>query len=298
MAGVLLAWEGGTSVVKNRTPLKRGLLLGGAGLGALALAGCTQGTIDQWGRWGMPVAASEQAPWIGNLWNGAWIASMVIGVFVWGLMFWVMFRYRRKKGDPVPRQSRYNLPLEILYTLVPFLIIGVLLFFTVQSQDNVLAKENERPVHTIEVIGQKWSWSFNYMEQQNPAVNQVVHDRGTVERIPDLYLPVNEPVRFNLTSVDVIHSFWVPEFYFKLDVIPGHPNSFDVTPNRTGTFLGKCAELCGTYHSAMLFNVHVVSVEEYNAHLKELAAKGQTGALKGPAWPSTVPVAPTDKEHE
>ncbi len=298
MAGVLLAWEGGTSVVKNRTPLKRGLLLGGAGLGALALAGCTQGTIDQWGRWGMPVAASEQAPWIGNLWNGAWIASMVIGVFVWGLMFWVMFRYRRKKGDPVPRQSRYNLPLEILYTLVPFLIIGVLFFFTVQSQDNVLAKENERPVHTIEVIGQKWSWSFNYMEQQNPAVNQVVHDRGTVERIPDLYLPVNEPVRFNLTSVDVIHSFWVPEFYFKLDVIPGHPNSFDVTPNRTGTFLGKCAELCGTYHSAMLFNVHVVSVAEYNAHLKELAAKGQTGELKPPAWVNTVPSAPANEEHE
>ena len=285
-------------MVKNRTPLKRGLLLGGAGLGALALAGCTQGTIDQWGRWGMPVAASEQAPWIGNLWNGAWIASMVIGVFVWGLMFWVMFRYRRKKGDPVPRQSRYNLPLEILYTLVPFLIIGVLFFFTVQSQDNVLAKENERPVHTIEVIGQKWSWSFNYMEQQNPAVNQVVHDRGTVERIPDLYLPVNEPVRFNLTSVDVIHSFWVPEFYFKLDVIPGHPNSFDVTPNRTGTFLGKCAELCGTYHSAMLFNVHVVSVAEYNAHLKELAAKGQTGELKPPAWVNTVPSAPANEEHE
>ena len=223
---------------------------------------------------------------------------MVIGVIVWALIGWAVFRYRRRSDDEVPRQIKYNLPMEIMYTLVPFLIIGVLFFFTVQSQDNVLAKENERPVHTIEVIGQKWSWSFNYMEQQNPAVNQVVHDRGTVERIPDLYLPVNEPVRFNLTSVDVIHSFWVPEFYFKLDVIPGHPNSFDVTPNRTGTFLGKCAELCGTYHSAMLFNVHVVSVEEYNAHLKELAAKGQTGALKGPAWPSTVPVAPTDKEHE
>lgn len=292
------SWEGGTSVVKNRIRAGRVLTLGGGALVALALAGCSQDTMAQWGRWGMPVAASEQAPWIGNLWSGAWIASMVIGVFVWGLMLWVSVRYRRKRDNEVPRQTRYNLPMEILYTMVPFLIIGVLFFFTVQSQDNVLAKVNDRPVHTVNVIGQKWSWSFNYMEQQNPAVNAVVYDTGTVERLPDLYLPVNEPVRFNLASADVIHSFWVPEFYFKLDVIPGHPNSFDVTPSRTGEFLGKCAELCGTYHSAMLFKVHVVSVEEYNAHLKELAAKGQTGELKPPAWVNTVPSAPANEEHE
>ncbi|WP_415102284.1 cytochrome c oxidase subunit II [Micropruina sp.] len=234
---------------------------------------------------------------MGNLWNGAWIASLVIGAFVWGLIFWVMFRYRRRNNTEVPRQSRYNLPMELLYTVVPFLIIGVLFFFTVQSQNAVLAKVNDRPVHTINVIGQKWSWSFNYMEQQNPAVNAVVHDTGTVERLPYLYLPVNEPVRFNLASADVIHSFWIPEFYFKLDVIPGHPNSFDVTPNRTGEFLGKCAELCGTYHSAMLFKVRVVSLDEYNAHLKQLAASGQTGELTPPAWPNSVPSPPTDAEH-
>ncbi len=285
-------------MVKNRIRPSRVLTLGCGALAALALTGCSQGTMDQWGRWGMPVSASEQAPWIGNLWNGAWIASMVIGVFVWGLMFWAMFRYRRKSKTEVPRQTRYNLPMEILYTLVPFLIVGVLFFFTVQSQDNVLAKVNDRPVHTINVIGQKWSWSFNYMEQQNPAVGAVVNDAGTVERIPDLYLPVNQPVRFNLISADVIHSFWIPEFYFKLDVIPGRLNSFDVVPNRTGTFLGKCAELCGTYHSAMLFNVRVVSVEEYNAHLKRLAAKGQTGELKPPAWVNTVPSAPATEERE
>jgi len=285
-------------VVKNRRIARRALVLGGGALAVLALAGCSQDTLAQWGRWGMPVAASEQAPWIGNLWNGAWIASMVVGVFVWGLIFWVMFRYRRKNDSDVPRQTRYNLPLEILYTVVPFLIIGVLFFFTVQSQDGVLAKVSDRPVHTINVVGQKWSWTFNYMEEQNPAVAVVVHEGGTIERIPDLYLPVNEPVRFNLVSADVIHSFWIPEFYFKLDVIPGHPNSFDVTPNRTGTFLAKCAELCGTYHSAMLFNVHVVSVEEYNAYLKSLAAKGQTGELKAPVWANTVPSPPAEEEQE
>jgi cytochrome c oxidase subunit 2 len=264
----------------------------------LALSGCSAETLQQWSRWGMPESITDRAPWVGNLWNGAWIASMVIGVFVWGLMGWVIFRYRRSSKNQTPRQVRYNLPLEILYTLVPFLIIGVLFFYTVQSQNALAAKVTDRPVHTVNVLGQKWSWTFNYMEADNPEVGAIVHDTGTIEDFPDLYLPVNKPVRFNLNSADVIHSFWVPEFYFKLDVIPGRLNSFDVTPTKEGTFLGKCAELCGTYHAAMLFNVHVVSEAEFNAHLKELKAQGATGELKGPSFPSTGPVAvPTEKKE-
>lgn len=255
----------------------------------LALSGCSAETLQQWSRWGMPESITDRAPWVGNLWNGAWIASMVIGVFVWGLMGWVIFRYRRSSKNQTPRQVRYNLPLEILYTLVPFLIIGVLFFYTVQSQNALAAKVTDRPVHTVNVLGQKWSWTFNYMEADNPEVGAIVHDTGTIEDFPDLYLPVNKPVRFNLNSADVIHSFWVPEFYFKLDVIPGRTNSFDITPTKAGTFLGKCAELCGTYHAAMVFRVHVVPEAEYNDYVKSLAAKGQTGELKGPAYPSTGP---------
>ncbi|MGB7963111.1 MAG: cytochrome c oxidase subunit II, partial [Propionicimonas sp.] len=192
---------------------------------------------------------------MGNLWVGSWIASMIVGVFVWGLMAWVVVRFRRRDKGEAPRQTRYNLPLELLYTLVPFLIIGVLFFFTVNTQNGVLAKADEsvKPVTTVNVIGQKWSWTFNYMAESNPLVGAVVHQQGTIDKIPDLYLPVDQPVRFNLVSADVIHSFWIPAFYFKLDVIPGHPNSFDVTPTKLGTFSGKCAELCGTYHAAMLF---------------------------------------------
>lgn len=284
--------EGRDAVVHNPRPVARGLAVLGAGALALALSGCSQETMDQWGRWGMLQPASDRAPFIGNLWNGAWIASMIIGAFVWGLIFYAIIRFRRKTGDThLPRQTRYNLPLELLYTLVPFLIIGVLFFFTVQSQNGVLAKSTE-PVHTINVVGQKWSWTFNYMEDKNPAVGAIVHEGGTIEKIPDLYLPVNQPVRFNLTSADVIHSFWIPDFYFKLDVIPGHPNSFDVTPTVEGDFLGKCAELCGTYHSAMLFNVHVVSEANYNEYLKSLVTKGQTGEIKPPAFPNTAPTVP------
>ncbi len=259
----------------------------------MALAGCSAETAAQWGRFGLPEAASNRAPFVGNLWVGAWIASLVIGVFVWGLIVWVMIRYRKRRPDEQPRQTRYNLPLELLYTLVPFLIIGVLFFFTVQAQNGVLAKEPPtKPLTTVNVIGQKWSWTFNYMEAENSAVGAVVHEAGTIDKIPDLYLPVNKPVRFNLASADVIHSFWVPAFYFKLDVIPGRHNSFDITPDKIGVYSGKCAELCGTYHSAMLFTVHVVTEQEYTAYLNDLKSKGQVGEIKAPDYPNVVPTVP------
>jgi len=102
---------------------------------------------------------------------------------------------------------------------------------------------------------------------------------------------VGKSVHFNLTSPDVIHSFWIPAFYQKLDVIPGKDNNFYATPTTIGVFPGKCAELCGTYHSAMLFNVHVVSEADYTAYLKTLIARGQIGEAKG-AQNANVPVNP------
>lgn len=268
--------------------------LGGSAALLVALTGCS----DQALRFGLPEPASDRAPYIADLWVGAWIASLVIGVFVWGLIGWAVIRYRRKDGDPeAPRQTKYHLPLELLYTLVPFLIIGVLFFYTVRAQDAVLAKD-EAPAHTISVIGQKWSWTFNYLEKANPAIGEDAHEIGTVQKIPDLYLPLNKTVRFNLNSPDVIHSFWIPAFLFKMDVIPGHPNSFELTPTKLGVFDGKCAELCGTWHSAMLFKVHVVTEDEYNAYVKGLIAAGQTGQVALPAnAANTLPTA-TPEEHK
>ena len=92
-----------------------------------------------------------------------------------------------------------------------------------------------------------------------------------------------ESVRFKLVSDDVIHSFWVPAFLMKMDVVPGRDNSFSFTPTREGTFAGKCAELCGTYHSRMLFNVEVVSPSEFDAHLRDLEEQGNVGVLEGAA---------------
>jgi cytochrome c oxidase subunit 2 len=265
----------------NTSRSARRLLLAGLSLGVLALSGCTEAQIQQWKRLGYPPPAGDRTPYIQDLWWGAWIAAAVVGVLVWGLIGWASTRYRRKNLNYLPKQNRYNLPMEIMYTIVPFIIIGVLFYYTILAQDKVLAAD-PKPQHTIHVVGQKWSWTFNYKEKDNPAIGQDVYESGTINHSPDLYLPVGQSVHFELSSPDVIHSFWIPSFYTKLDVIPGKDNNFYTTPTTIGTFPGKCAELCGTYHSAMIFNVHIVSEADYNAYLKTLIAKGQTGEATGP----------------
>src|SRR5215211_7704789 len=248
--------------------------------GLLFLTGCSTELVDQMKRLGFPPPAGDRSDHILDLWIGTWLAALAVGFIMWGLIVWAANRYKTKHAK-MPRQNRYNLPMEIFYTIAPFIIIGVLFYYTVLAQNAVTAKDAD-PEVTIDVVGQKWSWTFNYKAADNPAVGQDVWEAGTINKTPDLYLPVNKLVQFNLSSPDVIHSFWVPSFYEKLDVIPGRHNSLQTTPTTEGVWPGKCAELCGTYHSAMLFNVHIVSEAEYNNYLKSLVAKGQIGEAKGP----------------
>jgi cytochrome c oxidase subunit 2 len=252
-----------------------------AALSLVGLAGCSAQTVEQFKRLGLPEAASDRAPYMHNLWIGTWIAAGAIGIFMWAVILWAALRYKTKHNE-MPTQNRYNLPMEIFYTIAPFIIIGVLFYYTVLAQNGMLRKVADPDVEIL-VVGQKWSWTFNYKAADNPAVGSDVYEAGTINKTPTLYLPVNKSVRFVLNSPDVIHSFWIPSFYQKLDVVPGRNNSFDVVPNKEGHYFGKCAELCGTYHSAMLFNVEVVSEDEYNTYLKSLVAKGQVGQARGPA---------------
>jgi cytochrome c oxidase subunit II len=249
--------------------------------GLLFLTGCSTELVDQMKRLGFPPPASDRSEPILNLWIGTWIAAGAVGIAMWGVILWAANRYKTKHAK-MPRQNRYNLPMEIFYTIAPFIIIAVLFYYTVLAQNEVTAR-SANPEVTIDVVGQKWSWTFNYKAADNPAVGSDVWEAGTINKTPDLYLPVDKLVQFNLTSPDVIHSFWVISFYEKLDVIPGRVNVLQLEPTTEGVFAGKCAELCGTYHSAMLFNVHVVSESEYNAYLNSLEAKGQTGEAKGPS---------------
>jgi cytochrome c oxidase subunit 2 len=250
--------------------------------GFVALSACSTEDQDQIARLAMPEPATDRAPLVDELWRWSWLAALIVGVLVWGLILYAVFKYRRRSDDEIPVQTRYNLPIEILYTVAPVVVVLVFFFFTVQTQNGVLAEASEtgEADHTIKVVGQKWSWTFNYMEE-DAVGGETVYTAGTPAELPTLVLPVDESVDVELSSPDVIHSFWVPAFLFKMDVVPGRDNSFSFTPTREGTFAGKCAELCGTYHSRMLFNVEVVSAEEYDAYLQDLEEQGNVGVVLG-----------------
>jgi len=250
----------------------------------LLASGCS-GAVGT--RLAMPDPASQQGEHILSLWQGAWIAALATGAVVWGLIFFVVIRYRRRSDNEIPVQTRYNLPLEIFYTIAPVIMVVVFFSNTVRTQDIVLKDTGAAaPDNIIEVTGEQWAWTFNYgLGQMDPsadddrlddnfAFQSYVHDGGTGSYIPDLYLPVDETTRFNLHSPDVIHDFGIPSFLMRMDVIPGRVNHYVITPTRIGVFKGKCYELCGVYHSRMLFNVHVVSRDDYEAHLQDLEDQG------------------------
>jgi cytochrome c oxidase subunit II len=192
-----------------------------------------------------------------------------VGFGVWGLIFWSVVKHR-KRGDELPKQTAYNLPLEIVYTIVPFLIIAALFFVTVVVQNRV-QERSDSPDETIAVNAFKWNWQFVYSETTGED-GLPVSTVGTSSEIPILVLPTDRTIRFEVASADVIHSFWVPEFLFKLDVIPGNENGrdnvFEVTVREEGAYVGRCAELCGTYHAYMNFEVRAVSGDDYDAYLQ------------------------------
>ena len=236
----------------------------------LGISGCSQDT--ELGRLGYPAPITETGPTSLQFWQGSWIAAFGVGVLTWGLIIWAVVAYRRRKNEGAPIQTRYNLPIEIMYTIVPAIMIGALFAFSARDQAE-LTKVNLNNPNTVGVIGFKWNWGFNYLTDD-------AYETGTPNAPAELWLPVGEATTFKLTSPDVIHSFWVPSFLFKMDVIPGRENVFQLTPNKIGVYTGKCAELCGAYHSQMLFWVHVVSKADYQAHIADLKAHGQSGTLQ------------------
>jgi cytochrome c oxidase subunit 2 len=237
-------------------------------LGVVTLAGCDVPNNGFW-RFGWPAGITDQAQEMRRLWTGSVIAALIVGFLVWGLIIYSVIRHR-KRGDELPRQTAYNLPLEIVYTIIPFLIIAGLFFFTVVVQDKVKTV-SAHPDETVAVKAFKWNWQFVYPDKKD-ANGQPVSTVGNSTEIPILVLPTDRNIKFELTSADVIHSFWVPEFLFKLDVIPGNENGrnnvFQVTVRKQGAYVGRCAELCGTYHAFMNFEVRAVSPQDYNGYIQ------------------------------
>ena len=207
-----------------------------------------------------------------DLWNGAWFAAVMVGLLVWVLVLWCVIAYRKRKNDnQLPVQLRYHVPLEIMYTIVPIIMVGVLFVFSTRATAEMNDVSGEADIE-IEVYGKQWSWDFNYLSDDvyysGDRISFIGNEVGAEETLPTLYLPVDETVEFTVKSRDVIHSFWIPAFLYKVDMMPGRVNTFEVTPQEEGIYSGKCAELCGEYHAEMVFNVAVVDRETYDAEME------------------------------
>lgn len=248
---------------------------------AIVLAGCTQEQLQGF----LPGDAetTNHTSRIIGLWVTSWIVLLAVGVVTWGLIIWAAVVYRRRKGQSgLPVQLRYNLPIEIFYTIVPLiLVIG---FFAFTARDQAIIEEpNASPDVKIEVFGKRWSWDFNYVNEDvySAGVQAEAKEDGQLdtENLPVLVLPVDQSVEIKIESRDVIHSFWVVDFLYKKDMIPGKSNYMYFTPTKIGTYQGKCAELCGEYHANMLFTVEVVSQADYENYVEGLRDAGFEGQL-------------------
>ena len=295
---------------------------------ALALSGCSwrEGLALGWPNGITPEAHSSHTLWLGSV-----IAALVIGVMVWALMFWTAAFHRKKKGDDeLPRQFGYNMPLELVLTVIPFLIVSVLFYFTVMTQNKFT--DMKKPEVVVDVTAFQWNWKFGYQKvnfadgsfdydgadpARSAALASVpeggdsdggervgaitgknpedktylkfdkVETLGTSDEIPILVLPAGKRIEFEQASADVIHSFWVPEFLFKRDVFPNpkenhSENIWQVAEiTETGAFVGRCAEMCGTYHAMMNFEVRVVEPAAFKTYLEaRIAGKTNAEALK------------------
>ena len=229
-----------------------------------ALVGLVSGCSD-----GMPDAATRQGRDIESLYVIILIMAIVVFVAVDGAILYAVLRYRRRPGDEtLPPQVHGNNLLELVWFLIPVGIVIALFAMSVRTLNRVDAQEVD-PTVTVEVTGFQWQWSFKY-----PAEDFTV--QGSLDKIPEMVLPVNEPIRIQLEALDVIHSFYVQEFNYKKDLIPGQINRFDMFPERTGTFGAQCAEFCGLLHNKMTFTVRVAERPEYErwvAERKEEAAR-------------------------
>ncbi len=245
--------------VRERRPMLRALLLAPL---ALVLTGCAQVS-----GLGFEEGITSVNDISLSLWQGSWIAAAVVGVFTLVLILWpaVFHRAKASKGE-FPKQTQYNVPVEVAYTVIPFIIVAVLFYYTAVKQNEIVEKTTTY-AHEITVDGFQWSWQFGYPEAGPKALVT-----GTPANPPTLVVPLGEKVRYTITSNDVVHGFWVPAFMIQIQNLPGVTNSLEFTANKLGSYPGRCNILCGRNHSQMLFTVKVVTPSEYKTYLETLKA--------------------------
>lgn len=231
---------------------------------ALLLTGCSSENVATFGfDRGITSVNDHALP----LWQLFWVLALGVGALTAGLIIWSAI-FHRRKNDEMPKQTQYNIPIEVIYTAVPVLLVAMLFAFTARAETAITkVSPATTAVHDIQVNGIQWSWQFTYKDAGPKSTVT-----GTPDQPPVLYLPVNEPVRFTITASDVDHGFWIPAFMIQRMNIPGSPSQLEFTAKKLGEFPGRCNILCGRNHTQMLFTVKVVTSSEYQSYIASLKA--------------------------
>lgn len=215
-------------------------------------------------RFGVPDPVTREGSQIASLWDGFFLAACAVGLFMLALILFTVIRFRAG-GDQIPEQGGANGLAEVIYTGTPILIVIVLFVFSVGTERRV-TKVSAEPAGVVRVTAFQWGWEFRY-----PAEGVTITGSGN-DPGPELVLPLGVTTRLELVAHDVIHSFYVPQFIQKRDLIPGIDNALDVTPTKAGRFAGRCAEFCGLDHWRMDFSARVVPEPEFRRWLQDRRA--------------------------
>jgi cytochrome c oxidase subunit 2 len=214
--------------------------------------------------WEMPVEASQQAVSIDWMWNLQLIAMSFLFALIVVPMFYSLVVFRRRKGDTTDGQHMEgNTTVEILWTIVPLFLVGIFAYLGAVNLSDTLRADPSAMV--VKVTGIQWSWTFEY-----PPVD------GITVASDELHIPVGQQVLLQMTSKDVIHSFWVPEFRVKQDLVPGRITQLRISPNLEGNYKVRCAELCGTSHYNMEKPVVISSQDEFDAWMADRIEEAKT----------------------
>ncbi|HLI57287.1 MAG TPA: cytochrome c oxidase subunit II [Actinomycetota bacterium] len=245
---------------------------------ALILTGCLSGPMSSLDAHGHFARSANR------LFEDVFVIVVIIFVLVEGAIVWFLIKYREKPGDPLPVQIHGHTRAEVVWTVIPALILAGVAIPTVKMIFDFAAVPPAATRIDACVTGHQWWWEYQYMKTNSdacPHTGNVDPTTVSVTTANELHIPINTPVYLTLQSIDVIHSFWVPQLNGKQDLVPGHSNHITIEADTPGVYLGQCSQYCGLSHANMRLRVIAETRSDYDAW------------LAGQEQPGTVPADPT-----
>jgi cytochrome c oxidase subunit II len=263
---------------------------------AALVAACSGATAEQ----GMGDAAppgffpgevvSDEGQAASSLYLIVFLIAVGVFILVEGLLLVITFRFgRRRTTGELPPQTHGSNKLELVWTIIPALIVTALFVMTAFTLPRTSEARTSDPSLVVDVFGFQWQWTFEYQAEG-------LSFTGAGREGPQMVVPVGEPVRVRLHSRDVIHSFYVPQFFYKKDVVPGRINELEITIDQPGTYTGQCAEFCGLAHAEMYFSVRAVPRAEYDAWVRAEQEKAQATAAPVPSGQEAIQISASNEE--